>query len=76
MAHPKDHVLALITPSDNDLPLVITGSKPGLSAVDTGLTASNSDLQTLQDLIVEDLSKINTWLVQTNFLSMSSKLST
>ena len=39
-------------------------------ADDTGLTASNSDLQTLQDLINEDLSEINTWLC-TNKLSLN-----
>ena len=59
----------------NDLPFVVKNSKPGLYADDTGLTASNSDLQTLQALINEELSEINTWLC-TNKLPVSSKLST
>ena len=42
----------------NDLPLVAKSSKPD----DAGLTASNSDLQTLQDLTNEDLREIDTWL--------------
>ena len=46
----------------NDLPFVVKNSKPELYADDTGLTAANSDLQTLKDLINEDLSEINTWL--------------
>ena len=54
----------------SDLPFVVKNSKPGLYADDTGLTASNSDLQTLQDLIKEDLSEINTWLC-TNKLSLN-----
>ena len=33
-----------------------------MHADDTGLSASNSDLQTLQDLINEHLSEIRTWL--------------
>ena len=32
----------------NDLPFVVNNSKPGLYADDAGLTASNSDLHTLQ----------------------------
>ena len=56
----------------NDLPFEVKKSKPGLYADDTGLTASNSDLQTcnLQDLINEDPSEINTWLC-TNKLSLN-----
>ena len=54
----------------NDLPSVVKNSKPGLHADDTGLTASNSDLKTLQDLINEDLSEINAWL-STNKLSLN-----
>ena len=53
----------------NDLPFVVKNSKPGLFADNTGLTASNSDLQTLRDLINEKLSEINTWLC-TNKLSL------
>ena len=46
----------------NDIPFVVKTSEPELYADDTGLTASDSDLQTLQDLINEELREIDTWL--------------
>ena len=66
----------------NDLPFVVKNSKPGLYADDTGLTVSNSDLQTLPDLISEDLREIDSWLcmnrlsidtIKTKYMILSSK---
>ena len=66
----------------NDLPFVVKNCKPGLYADDTGLTASNSDLQTLQDLTNEDLREIDIWLcinkpslnfIKTEYMILASK---
>ena len=66
----------------NGLPFVVKNSKPGLYVDDTGFTASNSDLQTLQNLINEDLREIDTWLcinklslsvIKTKYMILASK---